>query len=430
MSNFLAIKLEQQMPAKAQATITVDKPYIESLYHEILLKQKQDAHIQGFSQGAVPLSYLEKTFRIPIIEHLQGFLLSSCILNFLFDQLAHHKVVIVGKPNLHSVIIEPQQSASFIFELTTAAPKINSDWEKILFRAPARKNYRDLDKQVDFFLKEEAGRTAEPLSMSIVTDDWICITIQPADAQQKALLGDYKDILWIKIGDEETDEEAQQLFIGKKVGDSFVTQATLFQDYVNNTFSSPYFFVITIINRSPHQIFCLESFKRHFKIKTAREMHLKFIEVFSYRHDISQRRETVEAALKSLLRNHHFSVPEHLIAQNKEHVLELVHLNPDYYVYKAQPDFKEKIHMLAEKQLKELIIIDTLAYKENIYVTQEDIMGYINLMKRPRTKEFIYFSLPSTKVYGREFPLSQETIRQQCLREKTLNYVIHRLTKK
>lgn len=428
--SFLALKFEQLLPSKAQATITVEKPYIATLYREILLKQKKDARIQGFSQGSVPISYLEKTFRIPILEHLQGFLLSSCILNYLFDQLAHNKVVMVGQPSLSSVIIDPEQPASFVFEFTTAPAKINNEWEKLSFRAPSRKNYRDLDKQVEFFFKEEAERTSKPLPDCISLDDWICFSVQPADAEQKSLLGDYKDILWMKVGDEETDEEAQQIFLGKKVGDSFITQATFLQDYVNNTFSSPYFFVVTIINRSPNQIFCFDSFKKHFKLKTARDLHLKFIEVFSYRHDVSQRRETVEATLKSLVRHHQFTIPEHLIMQQREILLKLVHLNPDYYVYKAQTDFKEKITMLAEKQLKELIVIDSLSYKENIQVTQDDIMGYINLMKRPRTKEFIYFSLTSTKTYGKEVPISQEVMRQQCLREKTLNYVINRLTKK
>lgn len=428
--SFLALKLEQILPTKAQATVTVDKPYIATLYREILLKQKKDARIQGFSQGTVPLSYLEKTFKIPIMEHLQGFLLSSCILNYLFDQLAHNKVVMVGQPHLHAVTIDPEQPASFVFEFTTAQPKIHHEWEKLSFRAPGRKNYRDLDKQVEFFLKEEAERSTLPLSETIQVDDWISFTVQPADADQKSLLGEYKDVLWMKIGDEETDEEAQQLFLHKKVGDRFITQASFLQDYVNNTFSSPYFFVITIVERSPHQIFCFDALKTHFKLKTARDVHLKLIEVFSYRHDVSQRRETVEATLKTLLRHHQFTVPDHLIAQQRELLLKMVHLNPDYYVYKAQADFKEKISLLAEKQLRELIMIDALAYKENIQVTHADILGYINLMKRPRTKEFIYFSLFSTKTYGKEIPISQEIMRQQCLREKTLNYIIHRLTRK
>lgn len=428
--SFLALKLEQILPTKAQATVTVDKPYIATLYREILLKQKKDARIQGFSQGSVPISYLEKTFRIPILEHLQGFLLSSCVLNYLFDQLAHNKVVMVGQPSLSAVTIDPEQPASFVFEFTTAQPKIHHEWEKLSFRAPSRKNYRDLDKQVEFFIKEEIERAAKPISDEITSDEWICFTIQPADAEQKALLGHYKDTVWMKIGDEETDEEARQLFLGKKIGDTFVTQATFLQDYVNNTFSSPYFFVISLIKRSPNQLFCFDLFKRHFKLKSARDLHLKLIEVFSYRQDVSQRRETVEATLKALLRQHQFPIPEHLVAQQKEILLKMVHLNPDYYVYKAQTDFKEKISMLAEKQLKELIFIDALAYKENIQVTEEDIMGYINLMKRPRTKEFIYFSLASTKTYGKEVPISQEIMRQQCLREKTLNYIINRLIKK
>ena len=47
--------------------------------------------------------------------------------------------------------------------------------------------------------------------------------------------------------------------------------------------------------------------------------------------------------------------------------------------------------MLAEKQLKEAIMIETIAYQENIQVTDEDIVGMLNLYKRPRTKQFIYF---------------------------------------
>lgn len=191
-----------------------------------------------------------------------------------------------------------------------------------------------------------------------------------------------------------------------------------------------YDFKINILNHICADVFCFESFKKHFKLKTTRDTHLKLIEVFSYRHDLSQRRETVEAALKALLRMHNnLHIPEHLIEQQKEHILDIVQLNPDYYVYKIQADFKEKIHMLAEKQLKELALIDALAYQEQIEVSDEDIVGYINLLKRPRTKEFIYFTFPHTKMYGREEPLTHALIQRQCLREKTLNYAIQRLSR-
>jgi len=432
MSNerdLLFMHLEQPSGAMAVATITVDKPYVESLYQEALSQQKQDVRVHGFAPGNTPLNYLEKTYKLPIVEHLQQFFLSSCVLNFLTDQLALKKIVVMGEPRLKALTLSPEDGASFSFEIDTLQIKLNQDWDRIAFRAPGRKNYHDLDKQVELFLKEESIDNA-PAPAKINMDDWICVTLQPVGRDRKPLLGSHKDTVWLKIGDEESDEDAQNLFIGKKKGDSFESKASFLQNYAGNSFDTCYTFAITIVHHLDQAKFCLEAFRRHFKLKAARDIHLKLIEVFSYRHDISQRRETAEAALKTLSRNYQMTIPEHLIEKQKKSLLELVHLNPDYYVYKAQPDFKEKIALLAEKQLKELALIDAIAYKENIQVSHDDIVSYLNLMKRQRTKEFIYFSLPTTKLYDCEVLFSHEIMRQQCLREKTLNYLIGRLAKK
>ena len=84
-------------------------------------------------------------------------------------------------------------------------------------------------------------------------------------------------------------------------------------------------------------------------------------------------------------------------------VLRAVQVNPDYHVYKSQLDFKEKIRQLAEKQLKETIIIDAIAYQEGIEITDEDVRSYLNFLQRPRTKEFVYFAPPPTRYSVRRF---------------------------
>ena len=77
-----------------------------------------------------------------------------------------------------------------------------------------------------------------------------------------------------------------------------------------------------------------------------------------------------------------------------------------------------------------MLFVDTISFQENIQATDDDIVNYLNLLKRPRTKEFIYFEIPQTKMYDQEIPLQQEELRRYCQREKTLNYIIHYLTKK
>ena len=67
--------------------------------------------------------------------------------------------------------------------------------------------------------------------------------------------------------------------------------------------------------------------------------------------------------------------------------------------------------------------------EENIQATDEDIINYLHLFKRPRTKEFIYFDIPYTKLHDQEVQLCHEELRRYCQREKTLNYAIQRLSR-
>jgi FKBP-type peptidyl-prolyl cis-trans isomerase (trigger factor) len=99
-------------------------------------------------------------------------------------------------------------------------------------------------------------------------------------------------------------------------------------------------------------------------------------------------------------------------------------------VYRKQKDFNFWIQQLAEKQVKETLLIDQLIYRENIVVTHEDIVNYLNLDKRQRMREFIYFGLPESKHYGQEMPLVTNELSRVCAREKAINYVIYYLTKK
>src|SRR5207248_735599 len=135
-------------------------------------------------------------------------------------------------------------------------------------------------------------------------------------------------------------------------------------------------------------------------------------------NDLSQRRSMVEEALKLLLSKHHVEAPNYLILRQQKLVLESVQNNPDYQVYKTQTNFKDSIQQLAAKQVKEILLIDQLSFKENLAISPQDVRSYLNLLKRPRTKEFIYFNLPPTKAQGREIPLPTEIIKKCCLREK------------
>ena len=243
------------------------------------------------------------------------------------------------------------------------------------------------------------------------------------------IFGNYKQNLWLKMGEEEVDKDLTDVFMGKTVGSTIFTQNIRLQEYISPDFDMPNSFLISIKTVVPHAYFDFDKFKNHFEIKNNKEMESKLIEVFSYRNNLSQRRETVEVVLTALSKNFNVDIPNHLLHQHKLKLLNNIQENPDYLVYKAQQDFEQKVSLLVKKQLKEIIIIDAISHQEKINVNQDEIINYLNLLKRPRTKDFLYFLMPSNKINGLEAPISSENLKQYCIREKTLNYVINFLTK-
>jgi FKBP-type peptidyl-prolyl cis-trans isomerase (trigger factor) len=417
-------------PSIAQATITIPQLFVDHLYQEAALLQRDHIRAQGFSKGQIPIVYIMENFKSNLSEHVKEFLLKYCVLDFLHQQIHAHKLLVVGDPRLAHIYVEPGQDASFCIELSIFTNMPSQDWKYLPFKSPKRKNYKDLDRQVDGFIEEEKELLKSSLLTTISLNDWVCLDIQLLDSEKKPVFGEYKANIWLKIGEEEADSTFNELFLGKHLGDTFITANKNLQDYFSYLIDMSYSFQITIADLLKSNHFCLDQFKHYFKLKTNKELYQRLIEVFSYRNDISLRRSIAEEALKTLLAKHRFTIPNYLILRQQKNVLDKIKHNPDYHVYRVQKDFEDRVRQLAEKQIRESVFLDQLAYNENLNTTNTDIKGYLNLTNRPRMKDFLYFDMPSTKISGQEAPLAHYELKRFCLREKALNHIIYHLTKK
>lgn len=424
-----------ELPHQLLLHLQVPLESVATMYQQALISLKQDIHTYGFGKGETPESYIALTYKPLLMDHLRQFFLRHCVNAMLQKGIAEYKIITLSHPQPVMTLIDPEKPAQFTFAVNTSNTPIKNEWKKLHFKAPERKNYKDLDRQVEFFLKEEEKKQKDAKTLGkipplITYHDWVCMGIQIIDQQEKPLLNTLEQKIWIKIGEEEADRQAQELFIGKKIGDSFVTNNDFFQDAVGDNFTTHYLFKVTILYHVSSIFFDVDRFKTHFRLKSGKEMHQKLIEVFSFRHDISQRRETIEKLFKLLFHHYPVTIDEQITKQQEAIVLSRVQENPDYHVYKNKPDFKENVKLLAEKQIKEILFIDSIAYQENIQATEEDLINYLHLFKRARTKEFIYFDIPYTSLNDQEISLCHEEIKRACQREKTLNYIIYYLTKK
>jgi FKBP-type peptidyl-prolyl cis-trans isomerase (trigger factor) len=417
-------------PTLCTASIIIPAAVIDVLYHEAALSQQQHAHTRGFSRGQVPIDYIKQHYQSHLVLHLQELLFKYCVINALYQEIRTNKIVVAGDPRLIDITLQPGQDAKFKFELTLFPEVPIYEWKHFPFKAPKRKRYKDLDKQVELFLKEEKEFADQQKDDSIIPGDWVDFDITLLDHEGKPIASFLTQNFWMRIGREEAEGPLRELFLGKKAGDFFHTKTKDLQDYFSAQLDSDYIFGIEIKDVTHNAYFCFEQFKKHFRLKTNKAMHQKLIEVFSYRNDMSQRRSTAEEILKLMLAKHPFSVPQELLLREQNNVLEVIQNNPDYNVYRTQKDFKFRVRQLAERQAKESIFIDQFAYHENIPVSHADLKAYFNFLNRHRSKEFIYFRLPSFKLQGQHLPMPAEEIKRVCLREKALNHMIFHLTRR
>ncbi len=407
--------------------VTIPSYLVNKLYKQLIISQKNEITTHGFQKNNVPLGYIEKNFKLNIIEHLKEFILKYFVINFLYKELKKNKIVIAGEPRLNKINLDLEHDAEYYFEFTPTS-KINlEDWQYLPFKCPKRKNYKDLDKQAAAFIKEETFKVKKNETIEI--GDWVCFDIFPVDENKNPVLDEFKNNLWLQIGDDEPCIPFQEIFLNKKIGDKFYSTSQCMQSYFDNQINSYYNFFIEIKDILSKYSFSIDYLKEHFKLKSNKSIHQKLIEVFSFRNDLSLRRAIVEELFDLIFSRIQFDVPTPAVLRQQKMLLDLVQLNPDYPVYKMQKEFDEKIKMLAYKQIKEMILIDYLTHFEEIESDHQDIKYYLNLANRPRTKEFIYFQHPIIKANEQEYPIPSEVLKQYCLREKTLNHAINYLTR-
>lgn len=414
-----------------KAKITVNKTYTQNVYKKTLHLYQKESFSLGFQKEQVPKEYLEENYKTAIENCIKNFLFKHVVLDFLMEQIRTKKISLANYPRLIDVCVNPDREVEYCFKLSIAAPLELKEWKNFVFRAPKRKRYKDLDKQVDLFIKRETACFKNKKIDTIEEGDWIFFNARLLDNKKNNICeNDTTSSFWIKINNKYISKPFQASLINKKINETFITNnLPIRNDFSGEFENNKYSFLITIKAITKGQHLSIDLFKNLFKLKSKGDIHKKLIETFSYRNDISQRKAIIEELFHLLLSKHRFEIPKHFIIRRQEDILFSLKKHPDYQVYKQESDFLRQIGTLAEKQLKEEILIDQISYKENIKIETKDLQNYLHLFNNSRLKEFVYFKPILEKIEDASMPIQTGLLKQSALREKTLNHIIYVLTK-
>ncbi|MCB9493797.1 MAG: hypothetical protein H6679_06000 [Epsilonproteobacteria bacterium] len=396
----------------------------------ITIELFKNDHFEGFEAQTAPQEYIEEVYKNEIDYKIKNYLLKHIVIDFIYQEILKKKIRLVNYPRLAGITSNPDKGITYLFDYSTSDLMELKEWRHFAFKSPKRKKYKDLDKQVISFIEQHCPPEKNfKKNVTVEEGDWAYFTAILLNKNSHSLKPPLMSSFWIKIKNNHLQDPFATLFIGKRMGDSFISNKFEINKSFNELDTKRYNFYITIQNLSKGKYFLIDTFKTTFKLKNIAEIHNKLMEVFSYRNDLSQRKTIIEEIFHLLLSKHRFEIPKHLVVRREEDLLRAISQQPDYHVYKAQKDFYEQVSLLAEKQLKEEIIIDHIAYHDNITVSTKDAQNYLHLFNHKRLKEFVYFKPYLQKIEDPDAPISSHILNQTIIREKTLNHIVHALTK-
>jgi len=412
-----------------QVTVSVSNATVKNIYKQAVSLYAKNAQPSGLKNMTLPKEFVEKEHSNEISTNVKKFTLKHIVLDYLINQITNKKIPIANHPRLKEMRLKKNGAAQYVFDLSVASSIKLKEWKFFTFKAPKRKRYKDLDKQVNLFILREHEKQKTMCQNTVENKDWINFEGLIVNEKQKPILPLHKANFWMKINTDYVEKPFQKYFIGKKASSSFFVKTMPVNEELQDSLTKNCQFYITIKSIAKGSHLSIDSLKTIFKLKNKSDIHNKLIEVFSYRNDISQRKSIVEEVFHLFFSKHRFEIPKHLTIRKQESILEMLKKQPDYQVYKSQKDFHEKVALLAERLLKEEILIDQIAYKENIRAGSKDIKNYLTLFNNGRLKEFVYFKPAYDPIEEIENPMPESFLKQAVLREKTLNHIIHTLTK-
>lgn len=422
--NLMSFDFKKISSHLAQLSILVEGSITEKIQAQTIHLYKN--HINAAGLKKIPNSYIETNYSNEITKALHNFILYHFVIDYISTQTIERKIPVANHPRLTSIDVLPNKNTQYIFDISLADQIDIREWKNFSFKAPKRKNYKDLDKQVSLFLKQQCETARQYDASTIEHSDWVCFDAHILDADKKLLFDAHKSNLWLKIHLKTVELPLFKAFVGKKVGDDFITDNLSLLQHFDHDICDKHLFHIVVKSIVKGSSFAFDSFKGMFRLKNKADVHEKLIEVFSYRNDLSQRKAIIEEMFHLFLSKHRFEIPKHLVLRKQEEILNIIKKRPDYQVYKLQKNFLNQVELLAEKQLKEEILIDQIASTENINVELRDLHNYLNLFTNERLQEFVYFK-PISGLEETTTPIHNSTLKTICRREKTLNYVLHHL---
>jgi trigger factor len=343
--------------------------------NEYLKNAAGQMRVPGFRQGHVPRNFVEKRYGAAIRKDVK-----ESLVNDGYQQaVKEHNLQPLTAPHvdLESIPLDEEKGLKVDFEIDTRPEFEPKDYKGIDVKTNAVTVSND---DVENQLKEIRNHSRRPVKdeSAPITDDTFAIAALEFRMGDKVVL--QRDSVRVRPGMTLGGADAGEftkLLSGKKVGESFEMELTFPEEFeVKEAVGQKGQCKVTI--REVYKLVAPsdEEVLKELDMPDMDTLKKDLTRRITEARDRDERRRVEEELIEAALEKNKFEIPDRIIDQQVESRLEQQNANAESPVPPEEvAKLREKMKPDMDKGLRRLFLLEAIAKKEKVFVTEDDLMG-------------------------------------------------------
>ena len=387
-------------------------------------KLAKEVDVKGFRKGKAPASLIKRYFK----QQIQGEVASQIVSTSLEKALKEHSLTPLGDPEIDTPPLEEGKGFPFTVTLDVKPEIEVKDYKGIQLDAePLEVVEEELDKSLEELQKVHAELKGIEEDRGAVNGE-VALVDYHGYLDGEPLPGDEKKDVYIEIGSGSHKKDVEEALIGAKVGDTREVDVEYPANFLNKEMAGKtvqYRFHVKKIMQKILPALDDEFAKDVGTYESLDVLKDRLREQILSEKTIRERKRLEENLLDTILENNPFDAPrtlvkarrDQMIVDARSHFLSRgVTLEQDSEDYQR---LEAEFENLADKEVKKHLLLEIIAAKESIQVSDSDVEQEITKIAENHKQSIEKVSADIQKQED-----GMERFKQNLLTRRTLDFLL------
>lgn len=341
-------------------------------------KLAREVEVKGFRKGKAPASIIKRYFK----QQIHGEVASQLVTSSLEKALKEHSLTPMGEPEIDAPPLE--EGKGFPFSVTLdVKPEIDvKDYKGIkLEKEPLEVNEEEIGRSLEELQKAHAELKGIEENRGAVEGEVVLVDYQ-AFLDGEPLPGEPKKDVYIELGSGGFKKDVEDALVGARAGESREVDVDYPENFLNKELAGKkvqYRFLVKKILEKVLPTLDDEFAKDVGTYESLDALKERLKEEILREKEVRQRKRLEGDVLDIILERNSFEAPRSLVASRKEQMIvdaRTHFLSKGIALEQESEDFQKldaEFDGLAEKEVKKHLLIDAIAKKEGIKVSDADV---------------------------------------------------------